>query len=45
VAEVTIAGNLREMFKDITAIGADVYTQGSKSVGSVLISRMKLAGS
>ena len=30
--------------KTIAAIGADVYTQGSKSVGSVLISRMKLAG-
>jgi PmbA protein len=45
VHEVTIAGNLREMFKDITAIGADVYTQGSKSLGSVLVRRMKLAGS
>ncbi|MBL8308227.1 MAG: metalloprotease PmbA [Rubrivivax sp.] len=44
VHEVTIAGNLRQMFKDIAAIGADVYTQGSKSVGSVLVSRMKLAG-
>ena len=45
VEEVTIAGNLRQMFKDISAIGADAYTQGSKTVGSVLISRMKLAGS
>ena len=45
VHEVTIAGNLREMFRDITAIGADVYTQGSKAVGSVLVRRMKLAGS
>jgi len=44
VHEVTIAGNLREMFKDIVAIGADVYTQGSKSIGSVLVQRMKLAG-
>jgi PmbA protein len=44
VHEVTIAGNLREMFKDIVAIGADVYTQGSKSIGSVLLRRMKLAG-
>jgi PmbA protein len=32
------------MFKDIVAIGADVYTQGSKSIGSVLVRRMKLAG-
>jgi PmbA protein len=44
VHEVTIAGNLREMFKGITAIGADVYNSGSKSIGSVLIERMKLAG-
>ena len=44
VHEVTIAGNLREMLKGITAIGADVYNSGSKSVGSVLIDRMKLAG-
>jgi PmbA protein len=45
VHEVTIAGNLREMFKDIAAIGTDTYAQGSKTVGSLLVSRMKLAGS
>lgn len=44
VHEVTIAGNLREMFKGIVAIGADAYTQGSKTTGSVLVDRMKLAG-
>ncbi|MCY7316317.1 MAG: metalloprotease PmbA [Rubrivivax sp.] len=44
VHEVTIAGHLREMFRSIAAIGADAYTQGSKTVGSVLIPRMKLAG-
>jgi PmbA protein len=44
VEEVTIAGNLRSMFKDVAAVGADVYVQGSKAVGSVLIKRMKLAG-
>jgi PmbA protein len=44
VEEVTIAGNLREMFRAIVAIGADVYTYGSKSVGSVLVERMKVAG-
>ena len=44
VQEVTIAGTLREMFADIAAIGADAYTQGSKTVGSILVSRMKLAG-
>ena len=45
VHEVTIAGNLKHMFKDIVAVGADVYNSGSKSVGSVLLGRMKLAGS
>ncbi len=44
VHEVTIAGNLREMLKSIVAIGADVYNSGSKSVGSVLLAPMKLAG-
>jgi PmbA protein len=33
------------MFKDIVAIGADTYNYGAKTVGSVLIKRMKLAGS
>jgi PmbA protein len=44
VHEITIAGNLREMFKGIVAVGADVYTSGSRSTGSVLIDRMKVAG-
>ena len=44
VHEVTIAGHLRDMFRNITAVGADAFTQGSKTVGSVLVSRMKLAG-
>jgi len=45
VHEITIAGNLRSMFENIAAIGADVYTQGSRSTGSVLVEGMKLAGS
>jgi PmbA protein len=45
VHEITIAGNLREMLKGIAAVGADVYTSGSKTTGSVLIERMKIAGS
>jgi PmbA protein len=44
VHEVTIAGHLKEMLRDIAAVGADRYTQGSKTIGSVLVSRMKLAG-
>ena len=45
VQEITIAGNLREMFRDIVAVGADAYSYGAKTVGSVLIERMKIAGS
>jgi len=44
VHEITIAGNVKEMFQQIVGIGADVYTLGSKTVGSILIERMKLAG-
>ena len=44
VDEITIAGNLRDMFKGIAAIGADTYTMGTKTIGSVLIERMKIAG-
>ena len=45
VEEITIAGNLGEMFKQIVAVGADAYTSGGKTVGSMLIERMKIAGS
>jgi PmbA protein len=45
VHEVTIAGNLKQMLKDVVAVGADAYTQGSKTIGSVLVKRMQLAGS
>jgi len=45
VHEITIAGNLRDMLKGIVAVGADAYTSGTKTLGSVLVERMKLAGS
>ena len=45
VHEITIAGNLRDMLKNIQAVGADAYTMGSKTTGSVLLERMKIAGS
>lgn len=45
VHEITIAGNLKDMFLDIQALGADTYTYGAKTLGSVLIGRMKVAGS
>ena len=44
VHEITIAGNLRDMLKGIVAVGADLYTMGSKTLGSVLLDRMKIAG-
>ncbi|MGZ5271073.1 MAG: metallopeptidase TldD-related protein, partial [Ramlibacter sp.] len=45
VQEITIAGNLKDMFLGIEAVGADTYNYGAKTVGSVLINRMKVAGS
>jgi len=45
VHEITIAGNLRDMFQGIEAIGADAYNYGAKTVGSILVNRMKVAGS
>lgn len=45
VEEVTIAGNLSQMFKDIETAGTDVDTRGNIHCGSVLISAMMVAGS
>ena len=45
VHEITIAGNLKDMLKGIEAVGADAYNYGAKTVGSVLVNRMKVAGS
>ena len=44
VEEVTIAGNLLDMFTGIQAVGRDVLTRGSKQCGSILIDRMTIAG-
>ena len=45
VHEITIAGNMKTMLKGIKAVGADAYNYGAKSVGSILVNRMKVAGS
>jgi PmbA protein len=45
VEEITIAGNLKDMFLNMEAIGADVINRGTKYVGSVLIPNMTVAGS
>ena len=44
VHEITIAGNLKDMFRDIVAVGNDTAVRGSKQVGSILIGRMTVAG-
>ena len=45
VHEITIAGNMKAMLKGIQAVGADAYNYGAKTVGSILVNRMKVAGS
>ncbi|MCE2950281.1 MAG: metalloprotease PmbA [Betaproteobacteria bacterium] len=44
VHEITIAGNLKEMFRGIVEIGTDVLKRGSKTTGSILIDHMTIAG-
>jgi PmbA protein len=44
VHEVTIAGNLKDMFRGIVAVGNDAVLRGSKQCGSILIDRMTIAG-
>ena len=44
VEEVTVAGNLRDMFLGIDAIGSDVDTRGNLQTGSILIPDMTIAG-
>ena len=44
VEEITIAGNLKEMYAAIAAVGADEVQRGGRRCGSVLIERMAVAG-
>ncbi|OHU90853.1 MULTISPECIES: metalloprotease PmbA [Pseudoalteromonas] len=44
VSEITIAGNLADMFKGIQAIGGDIEYRGSVQTGSILIDSMQVAG-
>ncbi len=44
VHEITIAGNLKDMYRNIAAIGSDVDLRGSVRVGSILICEMTIAG-
>jgi PmbA protein len=44
VSEITIAGNLKDMFKNLVAVGSDVDARGSIRTGSILIEEMTIAG-
>jgi len=45
VHEITIAGNLKDMFKHVVAIGSDVDVRGGIRTGSILLESMTIAGS
>jgi PmbA protein len=44
VEEITIAGNLRDMFRNVVAIGGDTLTRGSRTCGSIIVEGMTIAG-
>lgn len=44
VEEITIAGNMRDMFRDIVAVGNDIDRRGNTCTGSILIGAMTVAG-
>ncbi len=44
IEEITIAGNLRDMYANLVEVGADVDTRGNIQTGSVLIEEMMVAG-
>lgn len=44
VEEITIAGNLKEMYRGIAALGNDVLVQGARRCPSILVERMAVAG-
>ena len=44
VSRITIAGNLKDMLKNVASIGNDIDTRSNIKVGSTLISEMTIAG-
>ena len=44
VSEITIAGNLRDMYRNIVAVGSDMLVRGSRQCGSILVDGMTIAG-
>ncbi len=45
VHEVTIAGNLREMLRDVDAVGNDLFFRGASASPTIRIRRMTVSGS
>ncbi|MEO7386890.1 MAG: metalloprotease PmbA [Gammaproteobacteria bacterium] len=45
VTEITVAGNLKDMYRGILGIGSDVDRRGGVLTGSILVDRMTIAGS
>ncbi|MGH8743734.1 MAG: metallopeptidase TldD-related protein, partial [Burkholderiales bacterium] len=44
VQEITVAGNLKDMFRGMVAVGQDRLVRGSRQCGSILIDNMTIAG-
>ncbi|MCF2825638.1 MULTISPECIES: metalloprotease PmbA [unclassified Pseudoalteromonas] len=44
VSEITIAGNLKDMFMGIEGVGADIECRGAVQTGSILLNNMQIAG-
>lgn len=44
VSEITIAGNLKDMWRDIVTVGSDIEKRSNIQCGSVLLPEMKIAG-
>jgi PmbA protein len=45
VEEITIAGNLRDMYRGLVAVGNDLDVRGNVRTGSILIENVTIAGS
>jgi PmbA protein len=44
VHEVTIAGNLKDMYRHVVDVGSDVDVRGGIRTGSILLEEMTIAG-
>jgi PmbA protein len=44
VHEVTIAGNLKDMYRHVVDVGSDVDVRGGTRTGSILLEEMTIAG-